>query len=86
MQWSRIVDLLEAQVAGVAVKLPLPRPHVSRHVLKAYEDALDAVICAYIGIHILEGRATAFGDEMSSIWVPTSTGCGGIVSDVRDVT
>jgi predicted RNase H-like nuclease len=38
--------------------------------LKAYEDQLDAVVCAYVAIAALEGRAESYGDDVSAIWVP----------------
>ena len=41
--------------------------------MKAYEDTLDAVICAWVAGCALEGRAKAFGDENSAIWI-ASTG------------
>ena len=59
---------------GVFGRLPLVLPdrsavaHLS--VLKRYEDALDALVCAWVGVRFLEGAATAFGDESSAIWVP----------------
>jgi predicted RNase H-like nuclease len=38
--------------------------------MKAFEDMLDAVVCAWIGVTVLEGRARAYGDERSAIWIP----------------
>ncbi|MCM2500652.1 DUF429 domain-containing protein [Neorhizobium galegae] len=40
------------------------------HELEAFEDMLDAVVCAWIGACVLDGRARAYGDEASAIWVP----------------
>ena len=37
--------------------------------VKAYEDKLDAVVCAWVGICALEGRAMPFGDRNSAIWI-----------------
>jgi predicted RNase H-like nuclease len=39
--------------------------------LKAYEDKLDAVVCAAVAIACLNGEARAFRDEDAAIWVPT---------------
>jgi predicted RNase H-like nuclease len=69
-QWNQIVALLEREIVGVAAALPQMEPHASRVDLKAYEDALDAVICTWVAICALEGRATPFGDENSAIWIP----------------
>jgi predicted RNase H-like nuclease len=70
-QWSEIVTRLEGQVAGVVAALPNLEINASGRDVKAYEDALDAIICAWVAICGLEGRAAPFGDENSSIWIPT---------------
>lgn len=69
-QWSIIVVHLEMHIAGVAAALPPPTSQAPKRTLKAFEDALDAVVCAWVGICALEGRAVPFGDENSAIWVP----------------
>jgi len=38
--------------------------------LKAFEDALDAVVCARVGACVLDGKAKLYGDRKSAIWVP----------------
>ena len=38
--------------------------------LKRYEDALDALVCAWVGARYLAGCATAYGDHTAAIWVP----------------
>jgi hypothetical protein len=52
--------------------VPTPELTATRAELKAYEDKLDAVICAWVGICALEGRPTPFGDENSAIWIPSA--------------
>ncbi len=69
-QWNKIVDLLEGEITGVAAALPKLGLDASGVKLKAYEDALDAIVCAWVGICVLEGRAKPFGDEDSAIWIP----------------
>jgi predicted RNase H-like nuclease len=69
-EWARIVQLLENKIAGVAPALAIPTESASRRDLKAFEDKLDAVICACVGVCALETRATPFGDERSAIWIP----------------
>ena len=68
--WGAIVAALEAEVAGVEARLPKVAPDDRGAALKAFEDALDAVVCAWVGIRVLEGRAKAYGDAESAIWVP----------------
>jgi predicted RNase H-like nuclease len=38
--------------------------------LKRYEDALDALTCAWVGVEYLQARTVAFGDETAVIWCP----------------
>jgi predicted RNase H-like nuclease len=40
--------------------------------LKRYEDALDALVCAWVGVCALNGSARAYGDDAAAIWVPSS--------------
>jgi len=70
VQWSEIIDLLERDIAGVRTALPILKIEPSRVEMKAYEDALDAVICAWIAVCALDGRAKPFGDKNSAIWIP----------------
>jgi predicted RNase H-like nuclease len=71
-QWAEIIRLLDCQIAGVAKALPPPDAAASGIILKAYEDCLDAVVCAWVGVCALEGQAQPFGDKISAIWIPTS--------------
>jgi predicted RNase H-like nuclease len=70
-QWSEIINLLEEHLSDVTGALP--RLDIDAHSieLKACEDALDAIVCAWVGICALEGRATPFGDGNSAIWIPS---------------
>jgi predicted RNase H-like nuclease len=70
--WAKIVAALERHVEGVEAGLPPLDKNASGLALKSYEDALDAVVCAWVGICVLEDRARAFGDEVSAVWVPAS--------------
>jgi predicted RNase H-like nuclease len=69
-EWSPIVTLLDRRIGGVAKALPLPHVDASGAELKAYEDMLDAVVCAWVALCALHGNATPFGDHHSAIWIP----------------
>jgi predicted RNase H-like nuclease len=43
---------------------------ISASGLKRYEDALDALVCAWVGAKYLLGEAVAYGDGTAAIWVP----------------
>jgi predicted RNase H-like nuclease len=72
---DRLRDALSIHVGGVRDRIPMaaallrgaPRSKVA--VLKGLEDALDAIVCAYVGCEFLAGRAVPFGDEKSAIWI-----------------
>ena len=69
--WAEIVGALDARISGVAAMLPLPTIGASTATMKSFEDMLDAVVCAWVGMCALDGRATPFGDMESAIWIPT---------------
>jgi hypothetical protein len=78
-EWAGIVALLESEIEGVAAILKTPEPGASALEIKAYEDALDAVVCAWVAVCALEGRAVAFGDDSAAISIPCArvTLCAG---------
>ena len=53
--WARIVLALERRIGGVAEAMPSPLDATRGWRLKAYEDRLDAVVCAAVG-HRLSRR------------------------------
>ncbi|TPK80391.1 DUF429 domain-containing protein [Mesorhizobium sp. B2-4-18] len=70
-QMSAIAALMENELRSVAAAMPeLDFERASGREWKAYEDMLDAVVCAAVGICVLEGRAVPFGDDQSAIWIP----------------
>jgi predicted RNase H-like nuclease len=71
-QWREIAARLEREIAGVEAVLPPLEATSKAWEIKAYEDTLDAIVCAWVAICALEGRAMPFGDENAAIWIPTS--------------
>jgi predicted RNase H-like nuclease len=69
-QWRQIARSLEREAAGVTAALPQLRSGTPRVELKTYEDMLDAIICAWVGICALEGRAIPYGNDDAAIWIP----------------
>jgi predicted RNase H-like nuclease len=68
--WAHIVDRLQERIAGIGDVLKLPLPNDPGWRLKAYEDRLDAVVCAAVPVACLDGQAVAHGDDDAAIWVP----------------
>lgn len=68
-KWTMIADSLEAEISGVREKLPAAAFSGGVQ-MKAYEDMLNSIVCAWVGLCALEGRATPHGDDDSAIWIP----------------
>jgi predicted RNase H-like nuclease len=68
--WKGIVAGLQHRIDGADAALRLPDLQARAVHLKAYEDTLDAVVCTWVGVCTLEGRAVPFGDAISAIWIP----------------
>jgi hypothetical protein len=47
--WRVIVELLEGKISGTSAMLPIPPPNARGWEMKAFEDQLDAVVCAWVG-------------------------------------
>ena len=69
-QHSRIRSALNAYVIDVSRQLPTPAHIGSLASLKAHEDALDALVCGWVGIRYVQGECRAYGDESAAIWIP----------------
>lgn len=65
---ARILAALNEQIADIP--LILPPPETGNAALKRFEDAIDAVVCAYVGTRFLQGDCKSFGDHTAAIWVP----------------
>lgn len=70
-QFRAIYKALELCFGALPFVLPEPSRVGSLTSLKRYEDGLDALVCAWVGMEYLRGRAVALGDEDSAIWCPT---------------
>lgn len=70
--WRAIVTCLDKEIPGASNVLQLPPFEAPSWQLKAFEDMLDTVICAWVGICVFEGTAVPFGDDTSAISLPRS--------------
>lgn len=68
--WERILGALKLQIDLIPPLIPKDAENHPLYYLKRFEDALDALVCAWVGITFIEGKATPFGDKESAIWVP----------------
>jgi predicted RNase H-like nuclease len=71
VEYRRILAALAH--AGVRdATLPLPE-HADLHspaTLKPFEDAIDALVCAWVATRYMERAARAYGDATAAIWLP----------------
>lgn len=70
--WRGILDRLDQVMEGAAAAIPLERAEGSPTLagLKPFEDALDAIVCAWVGCCFAGQRADGYGDTESTIWIP----------------
>ena len=64
-QWSRLRRALAAQITGTPSRIPSTSTLAE---LKRHEDAMDALLCAWLGTRYLAGRARAHGDDTAAVW------------------
>lgn len=67
----QIENGLRLAFGDIPFSMPSSTDVRSLRFLKRYEDALDAMVCAWVGRMFIEGNATAYGDDTSAIWVPS---------------
>jgi predicted RNase H-like nuclease len=68
--WQDIIDAVGQHIDGISLPSIDYLSTVSSGALKAFEDGLDALICAIAGISYLAGNAIPYGDAESAIWLP----------------
>jgi predicted RNase H-like nuclease len=66
-RWRPILASLRRHIA---VDLDLPASFATFSSMKRYEDAVDALICAWVAVLFLAGNARPLGDETAAIWTP----------------
>ena len=69
-EFQNIRDGLAQVIYGIPDFLPNLPFQDTFAALKRYEDALDALVCAWVGARYVEGNTTAYGDGDAAIWVP----------------
>ncbi|MFL5252667.1 MAG: DUF429 domain-containing protein [Rhodopila sp.] len=71
--WVDLLQALQLRIADIGLPAPVQIANGSSATMKGWEDALDGLLCAWAGTHLLAGTATAYGDHTAAIWLPT--GC-----------
>ncbi len=73
IELTHIYRALRSELGKLQFELPATADGLSLTYLKRFEDALDALVCAWVGLQHLHRRTRPYGDHESAIWVPTST-------------
>jgi predicted RNase H-like nuclease len=70
--WRKIIEQLSLTINKIDLPLPdkADLENLPSTSLKRFEDALDALVCGWVGVKYLEGDCSAFGDESAAIWIP----------------
>jgi predicted RNase H-like nuclease len=63
-----IRDKLSESIHEISLEVPESSETFSG--LKPIEDKIDALVCAWVGIQVLDGKAGPIGDESAAIWLP----------------
>jgi predicted RNase H-like nuclease len=67
-----VIHAALANVFGpIGVPLPLAVNVLTLSALKRFEDALDALVCAWVGVLYMQGTAIPYGDNTAAIWCPS---------------
>ena len=69
-QFNAIHQALSLVFQPLDLVLPELKDVPSLSFLKRYEDALDALICAWVGVQFLKGKAVPLGDSTAAVWCP----------------
>jgi predicted RNase H-like nuclease len=70
--FQAIVDALVREMDGVPAESLIPGEDATGRQWKACEDALDALVCGWIGLEYLSQRAIPYGDGHDAVWVPAA--------------
>ncbi len=70
--WHQIAGALAHTIASATVPIPpaAAAKMMTMESLKRYEDALDALVCAWVGIQYVAGACTPYGNSTGAIWTP----------------
>ena len=72
-EWGQIHDALVRELGPMEgfTRFEL-RPGLSTAELKAHEDALDAIVSAWVGLLYLSKKAVPLGDDDAAVWCPAA--------------
>lgn len=69
-EFSAIEEALARRITRISLNIPSADDVTSLASLKRYEDALDALVCCWIGSEFMASNAYPLGDDTAAIWLP----------------
>jgi predicted RNase H-like nuclease len=69
-EMHKILNALRRSISLIPLELPADNGAITSAQLKMVEDQLDALVCCWVGMQFLCGKAQAYGDTDSAIWIP----------------
>jgi predicted RNase H-like nuclease len=69
---NTIISKLDREITGARLLIPALPVRGPLAALKRWEDVVDALVAAWVGITYLEGTAEPYGDATAAIWIPRS--------------
>ncbi len=69
-EFKAILNGLAIHIDNIAIPLPVAANVRSLAALKPFEDAIDALVCCWVGCEYLTGRCLPLGDETAAVWCP----------------
>lgn len=72
LAFTTIAAALRRTMPAVTPADLIPAKAASGREWKAAEDALDALVCCWIGLEFLSQRAIPYGDRDAAVWVPSA--------------
>ncbi len=72
-EWDLILKHLGREIKGINLPLPDSLCEHSLSSLKRYEDAIDALVCAWVATRYLDKTSVPLGDSSAAIWIPLTS-------------
>lgn len=69
-EFAAILGGLATVIDDIDIALPRAADVDSLSALKPVEDAIDALVCCWVGVEYLAGRCLPLGDDTAAIWCP----------------